>query len=167
MGRELPPPGRRDEGRPLRVDFSQQTELRGTTGTGAPLPLAVVSAKDRSLRPEQPVIRERRRLRGGALGGEAPHRNPELPRLVGEVGGDARAGESDETGGQRFEHLIVALEGRRLGVLGPVGLEDNLRDLVVIGPTGGDALGALGLPPCSSTMSGCLARALSSTAQMR
>jgi hypothetical protein len=38
--------------------------------------------------------------------------------------------------------MIVALEGCGLGVFGPVGLEDDLRDLVVIGPTGGDALGA-------------------------
>ena len=68
-----------------------------------------------------------------------PHRDSQLPGLVGEVGGDAGAGEGDETGGQRFEHLIVALEGRGLGVLGPVGLEDDLRDLVVIGPAGGDA----------------------------
>jgi hypothetical protein len=74
----------------------------------------------------------------------APHRDSELPGLVGEVGGDAGAGEGDETSGQRFEHLIVAFEGRGLGVPGPVGLEDDLRDLVVIGPTGGDALGTLG-----------------------
>jgi len=55
---------------------------------------------------------------------------------------NTRAGEGDETGGQRFEHLIVALGGRGLGVLGPVGLEDDLRDFVVIGPTGRDAAAA-------------------------
>jgi hypothetical protein len=55
-----------------------------------------------------------------------PQRDAQLSGLVCEVGGDAGAGEGDETGGQCFEHLIVALEGRGLGVPGPVGLEDDL-----------------------------------------
>ena len=55
---------------PLRVDRSQPVIVMRTAGIGATLPLEVASAKDRSLHPEQPVIRERRRLRGGALGGE-------------------------------------------------------------------------------------------------
>ena len=35
---------------------------------------------------------------------------------------------------------VVALERRRLGVLGPVGLEGDLRHLAVVGPFGGDAV---------------------------
>src|SRR5712671_7690003 len=43
---------------------------------------------------------------------------------------------------QDGEHLIVAPEGRGLGVAGPVGLEGDLGDLAGVGPGGGDALGA-------------------------
>ena len=45
--------------------------------------------------------------------------------------------------GSTFEHPIVALERRGLGVPGPVRLEGDLRHLAVVGPAGGDALGAL------------------------
>ena len=38
---------------------------------------------------------------------------------------------------------VVALERRCLGVLGPVGLEGDLRHLAVVGPFGGDEFGAL------------------------
>ena len=38
---------------------------------------------------------------------------------------------------------VVAFERRRLGVLGPVGLEGDLRHLAVVGPFGGDEFGAL------------------------
>ena len=64
--------------------------------------------------------------------------------------------------GQCFEHLVVAVERPRLGVTRPVGFEGDLSDLAIVGPAGGDALGPSGAPPCSNTMSGCLARALSS-----
>ena len=39
---------------------------------------------------------------------------------------------------------VVALERRGLGVLRPVGLEGDLRNLSVVGPLGGDQFGALG-----------------------
>src|SRR5208283_657806 len=74
---------------------------------------------------------------------ESPHGDAEFPRLVGEVGGDPRAGESDDADRQYVEHLVVALERRGLGVLRPVGLEGDLRNLSMIGPFGCDALGAL------------------------
>ena len=74
---------------------------------------------------------------------ERPHGDAEFARLVGEVRGDPRAGESDDADRQHVEHLVVALERRRLGVLGPVGLEGDLRNLSMIGPFRCDALGAL------------------------
>ena len=52
-------------------------------------------------------------------------------------------GNDQDADRQRLEHRVVALERRGLGVLGPVGLEGDLRHLAVIGPAGGDALGAL------------------------
>ena len=72
------------------------------------------------------------------------NRDAELLRLVGEVGGDAGAGENDNARGQDFEDAVVALEGRRLAVAGPVGLEGDLRNLAAIGPAGGGLLGAFG-----------------------
>ena len=45
--------------------------------------------------------------------------------------------------GSVLQKLIVALEGRGLGVARPVGLEGDLRDLAAVGPAGCDALGAL------------------------
>ena len=72
------------------------------------------------------------------------HRNPELLRLVGQIGGDARAREDDDADRQRLEQPVVALEGSGIAVAGPVGLEDDLWNFAMIGPAGGDALGALG-----------------------
>jgi hypothetical protein len=93
--------------------------------------------------------------------------NAEALGLVGEVVGDAGAGEDDEADGKRIEEVVIALKGRGLGVTRPVGLEDDLRDLAIIGPGGGDRLGA---PRRSAmkewTMSGCLARTRSSAVQM-
>jgi len=60
---------------------------------------------------------------------EFPHRNARLPRLVGEVLGDAGTGESDRTNRHRVEHLIVAFEERGVLVAGPVGFEDDLQDI--------------------------------------
>ncbi len=51
-------------------------------------------------------------------------------------------GNDDDADRHGFEHLIVALERRRLGVTRPVGFEDDLRRLAIVGPAGGDALGA-------------------------
>ena len=82
-----------------------------------------------------------RRLRAAV---ELPDGDAELPRLVSEVGGDARTGEGDDADWQHIEHPVVALEGCRLGVPGPIGLEGDLRHLAIVGPAGGDALGALG-----------------------
>jgi hypothetical protein len=64
--------------------------------------------------------------------------------------------------GRTFEHLVVALERCGLGVLGPVGLEGDLRHLAVVGPAARCVRRPSGDPPCSSTMSGCLAWTLSS-----
>ena len=52
-------------------------------------------------------------------------------------------GKTHDADRQDVQHLVVALERRGLGVLGPVGLEGDLRNLAVVGPAGGDALGAL------------------------
>ena len=68
--------------------------------------------------------------------------NAEALGLVGEIAGDAGAGEDDDADGHDLEHAVVALEGRRLAVGGPVGLEGDLRHLAVIGPAGGGFLGA-------------------------
>jgi len=85
----------------------------------------------------------RGRLRG-AVGGEAPHRDAHPAGLVGEVLGGAGAGESDDTDGQRLEQLVVALERGGIAMPRPVGLEDDLRHLAVVGPASGDALGTAG-----------------------
>ena len=58
--------------------------------------------------------------------------------------GDAGAGEGDDADRHGLQHRVVALEGRGLLVPGPVGLEDDLRDAAVVGPLGGDQLGAAG-----------------------
>ena len=77
---------------------------------------------------------------GGGVG-ESPHRDAELLGLVGEVGGDAGAGKHDDADRQRIEQAVVALEGSGAAFACPVGLEDDLRNLAIIGPAGGDALG--------------------------
>src|SRR3984893_13357258 len=91
---------------------------------------------------------EKRISRDGALGGtvldKTPYRDAEFLGLVGEVGGDAGARKGDDADGQGLDHLVVALEGCGVAVPRPVGLEDDLGDLAVVGPAGGDALGAPG-----------------------
>ena len=74
---------------------------------------------------------------------EFPDRDAELSRLVGQVLLNAGAGENEDADRQHIEHLIVALEGCCLGVFGPIGFEGDLGHLVVVGPAGGDTLGAL------------------------
>jgi len=79
---------------------------------------------------------------GGALLNKTPHRDAHLAGLVGEVGGDAGAGEDDDADRQGLQHLVVALEGRGVAVPRPVGLEDDLWNFAIVSPAGGDALGA-------------------------
>ncbi len=66
-----------------------------------------------------------------------------LSSLVGEILLDTGARKHDDPDGKHLQHCVVAFERRGLGVSGPVGLEGDLRDLAVIGPFGGNALGAL------------------------
>src|SRR6516164_7476494 len=70
------------------------------------------------------VVREMtgRRL----LGAEFPNSDAEPLRLVSEVVLDSRAREMHDADRQQFEHGVVALEGRCLGMLGPVRLEGDL-----------------------------------------
>src|SRR5271170_182444 len=92
----------------------------------------------------------KRRLSGAALDlvlrqsrlVEAPGRYSELLRLVGEIGGDAGAGEDHDADRQRLKQAVVALKGGRIAVAVPVGLEDDLWNFAIVGPAGGDALGA-------------------------
>ena len=72
---------------------------------------------------------------------EAVDRDAHLAGLVGEVFLDPGSGEDDDPDRHGFEHPVVALEWRGLGVLGPVGLEGDLRHLAVVGPGGRDAFG--------------------------
>src|SRR5215210_1144264 len=72
--------------------------------------------------PERGVISGRRSGRtkgslaaGGALG-DALDRDAHLAGLVGQVLGDAGAREDDDPDRQGFQHRVVALEGRSLGV---------------------------------------------------
>ena len=76
-------------------------------------------------------------------------------------------GKDDQAVGHHREKLVVAAERSRLVVPVPVRLEGDLGHLAVLGPAGGDALGAAWAPPCSRTMSGCFSRALSSASQIR
>jgi hypothetical protein len=84
--------------------------------------------------------KEKRRLRAALPVIE--NGNAKAFRFVGEIAGDAGAGEDDDAGGHDLEHAVVALERSRLAVGGPVGLEGDLRHLAVIGPAGGGFLGA-------------------------
>src|SRR3984893_9879006 len=73
---------------------------------------------------------------------EVPDGDAELLGLVGEVCGNPRAREDHDADRQSFEHLVVALEGCGVAVPVPVGLEDDLWNFAIVGPAGGDALGA-------------------------
>src|SRR6516162_2900002 len=77
---------------------------------------------------------------------EFPDRDAELPGLVSEIRGDAGAGEDDDADRQHVEDLIVAFERCSFVVAGPVGRESGQWNLAVVGPAGGDALGASGRP---------------------
>src|SRR5690606_20443650 len=63
------------------------------------------------------------RRRSRAACSETPNRNSELARLVGEVFLDAGSGKDDDADRQDFQHRVIALEWRRLRMLGPVWLE--------------------------------------------
>jgi len=62
--------------------------------------------------------------------------NAELPRLFGNVVLNPCSGENDEPDRQQVEHLVVALERRRLGVLGPVGIEGHLGNYFAMSANG-------------------------------
>ena len=86
---------------------------------------------------------ENQRSRAGLLA-VIEDADAELAGLVDEVVGDAGAGEGDDGVRHFGKKRIVALEGSGLAVAIPVGLEDDLRDLAIVGPAGGDAFGATG-----------------------
>ena len=81
--------------------------------------------------------------RSPAAAPEFPYRDAERAGLVGEVVGDAGAGEDHDADRQDAQELVVALERGCLAVTAPVGAEGDLRDLPAIGPAGGDPLGTL------------------------
>ena len=85
--------------------------------------------------------RGKRRLRAVHPG--PPDRDAEPAGLVGEVAWMPVPGKTRAPVGKAASICVVALERRGLGVLRPVRLEGDLRHLAVIGPAGGDALGAL------------------------
>ena len=84
------------------------------------------------------------RQRSRAAASEAIDRDAHLAGFVGQVVLNAGAGKDDDADRHDAKHLIVALEGRGLSMLRPVGFERNLRDLAVIGPGGRNAFRALG-----------------------
>ena len=58
----------------------------------------------------------------------------EPARLVDQVLGDAGTGEGDEALGEEVEEVVVAAEGCGASVSVPVGLADDLVDVVALGP---------------------------------
>jgi len=74
---------------------------------------------------------------------EFPNGNAEASRLVGKIVLDSSAREMHDADRHKFEHAVVALERRRLGVLGPVRLEGDLWNLPGDRPFGGDQFGTL------------------------
>ncbi len=68
----------------------------------------------------------------------------ERGRLVGEIVGYVGGREDHESDRQHVQHAVVALEGRDLAFARPVRLEGDLGDVALVGPAGGDALGARG-----------------------
>src|SRR6478672_3159173 len=74
---------------------------------------------------------------------EFPHRDAEPLCLVGKVVLDSRAREMHDADRQQFEHGVVALEGRCLGMFCPVRLESDLWHLPAGRPFGGDQFCAL------------------------
>ena len=89
---------------------------------------------------------------------EPPHRDPEFPRLVGEVVGDAGAGEDDDADRQRRQELIVALEGRRLAMSALVGTEERLVTLRASAQREAINSALLVAPPSMSCGGSCASR---------
>ena len=91
------------------------------------------------------IAGERRRSRAAVL----RDRDAKLLRLIGEVRRDARARKYDNADREDVEDPVVALERCGPGVPVPVRLEDDLRDLAVIGPAASrDMLGRQKLERC-------------------
>src|ERR1700757_4500767 len=105
---------------------------------------------------------EERRSR--AVLADLPDGDAEAASLVGEIGLDAAARGDQHADRQCLQYGVVPFE-RSCLALRPVGLKGDLRHLAVIRP---DAMHSapLGLPPCKSTMSGCLTRTWSSLSQI-
>src|SRR5439155_12339709 len=109
---------------PPRRKFGHSVETRRSCGVGT----------------STLVVRKVARRRSRAA--KFPNGNAEAFRLVGKVVLDSRAREMHDADRNEFEHGVVALERRRLGMLRPVGLESDLRHLPVGRPFGGDQFGA-------------------------
>src|SRR6266852_3556418 len=74
---------------------------------------------------------------------EFPNRDPDPLGFADEIVLNAAAREEDDADRHGVEHLVIALERCSLGVPGPIGIEGDLLDVAVVGPTGGDTRGAL------------------------
>lgn len=85
-----------------------------------------------------------KRWRLHATAAEFPDRNSEFSGLVSKVFLNAGAWKNEDTDRHDVQHGIVTSEGRRLGVSGPVGLEDDLCDLAVFSPAGRNQFGTPG-----------------------
>ena len=72
-------------------------------------------------------------------GAEFPNSDAEASGFVGQVVLDSRAREVHDADWQQLEHGVVPSEWCGLRMLGPVGLEGDLRDLAGVCPAGGDA----------------------------
>ena len=72
-----------------------------------------------------------------------PDRDSHAPRLVSEVVLNSRSREHDDADRHHRQHEIVALEWCGFGVLRPIRLECDLRNLAVRRPFGRNQLGAL------------------------
>lgn len=95
-----------------------------------------------------------------------PDRNAQLLGFIGEIVLDSRAREMHYADRQLVKHRVVALEWSGLGMLRPVGLEGDLRDLAIVGPLGGDQLGTLGVSAVQQHHVGMLGVHLVSFAQI-
>ena len=107
--------------------------------------------RDEALNKSRPELGEG--LTAGVRGG-GPFRVVCGP--VGEIVLNASAWEYDDTDRQYIEQLVVALEGRSLGVFRPIGLEGDLRPFRRSAQRAAMRSAPFGATPCSSTMSGCL-----------
>ena len=89
--------------------------------------------------------RTARRDEGGAHAPSSVNRQTGMPKrraLSARFSVMPEPGKTMTPAGHDRQQLVVAAERSRLGVPVPVRLEGDLRDLAVLGPAGGDALGA-------------------------